>query len=153
MPDLTRVLRGLKWLVQVLRDLKMTYPNLESLERLEKDLSKSWESWKWLIQVLRVLRGLKTICPSLERLENDLSKSWESWEAWKRLVQVLRDLKMTHQICTRNTLNEERFYVDGALVIASSLRNTEIKRILSAWSLEAFLRLLGRSSEMREKLV
>jgi hypothetical protein len=55
---------------------------------------------------------------------------------------------MTHQICTRITLNEERFYVDGALVIASSLRNTEIKRILSVWSLEAFLRLLGRLREM-----
>ena len=55
---------------------------------------------------------------------------------------------MTHQICTRITLNEERFYVDGALVIASSLRNTEIKRILSVWSLEAFLRLLGRFREM-----
>ena len=55
---------------------------------------------------------------------------------------------MTHQNCTRNTLNEERFYVDGALVIASSLRNTEIKRILSVWSLEAFLRLLGRFREM-----
>jgi hypothetical protein len=37
---------------------------------------------------------------------------------------------MTHQFCIRNTLNEERFYVDGALVI------------------EAFLRLLGRSCEM-----
>jgi hypothetical protein len=60
---------------------------------------------------------------------------------------------MTHQIGIRNTLHEERFYVDGALVIASSLRNTEIKRILSVWSLEAFLRLLGRSREMREKLV
>ena len=65
----------------------------------------------------------------------------------------LGKLEMTHQIGIRNTLHEERFYVDGALVIASSLRNTEIKRILSAWSLEAFLRLLGRSSEMREKLV
>ena len=64
------------------------------------------------------------------------------------LIQVLRDLKMTHQIGIRNTLHEERFYVDGALVIASSLRNTEIKRILSVWSLEAFLRLLGRSREM-----
>ena len=55
---------------------------------------------------------------------------------------------MTHQICIRNTLTEERFYVDGALVIAASLRNTEIKRILSVWSLEAFLRLLGRFREM-----
>jgi hypothetical protein len=40
------------------------------------------------------------------------------------------------------------FYVDGVLVIVSSLRNTEIKRILSVWSLEVFLRLLGRFSEM-----
>ena len=55
---------------------------------------------------------------------------------------------MTHQICTRITLNEERFYVDGALVIASSLRSTEIQQILSVWSLEAFLRLLGRFREM-----
>ena len=69
--------------------------------------------------------------PSLERLENDS-----------------RDLKMTHQIGIRNTLHEERFYADGALVIASSLRNTEIKQILSVWSLQAFLRLLGRSREM-----
>ena len=60
----------------------------------------------------------------------------------------VRDLEMTHQIGIRNTLHEERFYVDGALVIASSLRNTEIKRILSVWSLEAFLRLLGRFREM-----
>jgi hypothetical protein len=55
---------------------------------------------------------------------------------------------MTHQICTRIALNEERFYVNGALVIASSLRNTEIQQILSVWSLEAFLRLLGRFREM-----
>ena len=55
---------------------------------------------------------------------------------------------MTHQNCTRNTLNEERFYVDGALVMASSLRRTEIKQILSVWSLQAFLRLLGRFREM-----
>jgi hypothetical protein len=38
--------------------------------------------------------------------------------------------------------------MDGALVIASSLRNTEIKQILSVWSLQAFLRLLGRFREM-----
>ena len=74
--------------------------------------------------LIRVLRDLKTTYPSLERLE------------------------MTHQFCIRNTLNEERLYVDGALFIAASLRNTEIKRILSVWSLEAFLRLLGRFREM-----
>ena len=33
---------------------------------------------------------------------------------------------MTHQIGIRNTLHEERFYMDGALVIASSLRNISI---------------------------
>ena len=38
--------------------------------------------------------------------------------------------------------------MDGALVIASSLRRTEIKQILSVWSLQAFLRLLGRFREM-----
>ena len=79
--------------------------------------------------------------PSLERLGNDLKQKPD-------LIQVLRDLEMTHQFCTRITLNEERFYVDGALVIASSLRNTEIQQILSVWSLEAFLRLLGRFREM-----
>ena len=79
--------------------------------------------------------------PSLERLENDLKQKSD-------LIQASRDLKMTHQNCTRNTLNEERFYVDGALVIASSLRRTEIKQILSVWSLQAFLRLLGRFREM-----
>ena len=60
----------------------------------------------------------------------------------------LGKLEMTHQIGIRNTLHEERFYMDGALVIASSLRNTEIKQILSVWSLQAFLRLLGRFREM-----
>ena len=60
----------------------------------------------------------------------------------------LGKLEMTHQIGIRNTLHEERFYMDGALVIASSLRNTEIKKILSVWSLQAFLRLLGRFREM-----
>jgi hypothetical protein len=54
--------------------------------------------------LIRVLRDLKTTYPSLERLE------------------------MTHQFCIHITLNEERFYVDGALVIASSLRNTEKSR-------------------------
>jgi hypothetical protein len=61
--------------------------------------------------------------PSLETLENDLKQKSDLIQAsrdLKRLIQVLRDLKMTHQICTRITLNEERFYVDGALVIASS---------------------------------
>ncbi len=33
---------------------------------------------------------------------------------------------MTHQIGIRNTLHEERFYMDGVLVIASSLRNLSI---------------------------
>ena len=60
----------------------------------------------------------------------------------------LGKLEMTHQIGIRNTLHEGRFYMDGALVIASSLRNTEIKHILSVWSLQAFLRLLGRFREM-----
>ena len=60
----------------------------------------------------------------------------------------LGKLEMTHQIGIRNTLHEERLYMDGALVIASSLRNTEIKQILSVWSLQAFLRLLGRFREM-----
>jgi hypothetical protein len=62
--------------------------------------------------------------PSLERLEND------------------------YQSGIRDTLHEERFYMDGALVIASSLRNTEIKQIFSVWSLQAFLRLFGRFREM-----
>jgi len=67
-------------LIQVLRDLKVTHP---SLERLESDSSKSWETWKWL----------KVTHPSLERLESDSSKSRETW---KWLIQVLRDLKVTH---------------------------------------------------------
>jgi hypothetical protein len=50
----------------------------------------------------------------------------------------LRDLRMTHQVCIRNTLNEERFYVPGALVMASSLRRTEIKQVLSVRSLQTF---------------
>ncbi len=36
-----------KWLIQVLRVLKVTHP---SLERLDNDSSKSWETWKWLIK-------------------------------------------------------------------------------------------------------
>jgi len=61
--------------------------------------------------------------PSLETLENDLKQKSD-------LIQASRDLKMTYPSlerlgndssnCTRITLNEERFYVDGALVIASS---------------------------------
>ena len=73
-------------------------------------------------QVSRI--GMSRPHPSLERLEND-SSNWHT-----------------------NTLHEERLYMDGALVIASSLRNTEIKQILSVWSLQAFLRLLGRFREM-----
>ena len=48
---------------------------------------------------------------------------------------------MTHQVCTPDTVDEERFYVPGALVMASSLRRTEIKRVLSVRSLQTFLRL------------
>ena len=67
-----------KWLIQVLRDLKVTHP---SLERLESDSSKSWETWKWLIQVSR---DLKMTHPSLGRLESDSSKKSTSSKPWKK---------------------------------------------------------------------
>ncbi len=70
-----------KWLIQVLRDLKVT----------QSDSSKSRETWKWLIQVSG---DLKMTHPSLERLESDSSKSRETW---KWLIQVSRDLRVTHQ--------------------------------------------------------
>ena len=41
-------------LIQVLRDLKVTHP---SLERLENDSSKSWETWKWLIKKINHLQA------------------------------------------------------------------------------------------------
>ena len=81
MSDLIQVLKTWKWLIRVLRELKMTHPSLERVEndsskswRLENDSSKSWEIWKWLI---RVLRELNMTHPSLSIVENDSSKSWE----------------------------------------------------------------------------
>ena len=65
--------------------------------------------------------------PSLERLEmtyqtkSDLIQvsrdSKMTYQTKSDLIQVWRDSKMTHQIGIRNTLHEERFYVDGALVM------------------------------------
>ena len=78
-----------KWLIQVLRDLKVTHP---SLERLESDSSKSWETWKWLIQVSR---DLKVTHPSLERLENDSSKSWETWKWLIKTINLWLSLNPT----------------------------------------------------------
>ncbi len=75
------------------------------------------------------LGKLEMTHPSLERLEND-SSNWHT-----------------------NTLHEVRLCMDGALVIASSLRNTEKQQILSVWSLQAFLRLLGRFREMTRGLI
>ena len=94
-------------------------------------------------QVSRI--GMSRPHPSLGKLEM-------TYQTKLDLIQVLRDLKMTHQIGIRDTLHEERFYMDGALVIASSLRNTEIKQILSVWSLQSFLRLLGRFREMTREV-
>ena len=69
------------------------------------------------------LGKLEMTHPSLERLEM----------THPSLERLKRDLKMTHPSLGN---------------IASSLRNTEIKQILSVWSLQAFLRLLGRFREM-----
>jgi hypothetical protein len=69
------------------------------------------------------LGKLEMTHPSLERLEM----------THPSLERLKRDLKMTHPSLGN---------------IASSLRNTEKQQILSVWSLEAFLRLLGRFREM-----
>ena len=132
--DLIQSLRDLKMTIQVLRDLKMTHQKSRPhpiLERLENDLSK------------------------LERLQNDSSKRSDpskSLETWKwlikkiRPIQVLRDLKRLIKFAHLTLLMKNDFYVSGALVIASSLRRTEIKQVLSVRSLQTFLRLLGRFS-------
>ena len=99
----------------------------------DRDVQTSSESWK--------LEMTQMTHPSLGKLEMT-----------QMTHPSLGKLEMTHQIGIRNTLHEERFYADGALVIASSLRNTEIKQILSVWSLQAFLRLLGRFREMTRGL-
>jgi hypothetical protein len=82
--------------------------------------------------------------PSLERLEMTHPSLWKLEMTHPSLERLENDSSNWHT----NTLHEERLYMDGALVIASSLRNTEIKQILSVWSLQAFLRLLGRFREM-----
>ena len=110
----------------------MTHPSLGKLEMTHPSLGKLEMTHPSLLCVLLPLEYLL----------------WAKLRDYTISRVNLRDLKMTHQIGIRNTLHEERFYVDGALVIASSLRNTEIKQILSVWSLQAFLRLLGRSREM-----
>ena len=76
-------------------------------------------------QVSRI--GMSRPHPSLEKLEMTYQTKLDliqvlrdlkmNYQTKSDLIQVSRDSKMTHQIGIRNTLHEERFYVDGALVM------------------------------------
>ena len=90
--------------------------------------------------LIQSLRDLKMTYPNLRDLNMTIQvlRDLEMTHQKDQTHPSLERLEMTHQVCTPDTLDEERFYVPGALVMASSLRRTEIKQVLSVRSLQTF---------------
>jgi hypothetical protein len=87
-------------LIQVLRGLKVTHP---SLERLESDSSKSWETWKWLIQVSRDLkmRDLKVTHQKNQPHPSPwhVRLRWRSSSEGRYTPILLQVWKSLHKVC------------------------------------------------------